>query len=374
MSRDTPILVIDDGELDSACAILEQLGADFERLPGSGARAPVRQPGTLLLSSEARARSLRMQRAVGGADPRATWIAFVTEGSEAQTPALSAAGFDFLVREPVHPAALRVLLQRALFRGPDARHAPRVAFGQPVTFKTGAWRESAILIDLSPRGCRLLAPRPPKERSEIAVQLPATLAGGPSLELLGHVVRVTSAELECGRIGETNVGVRFAPLDPSTRERLDAVLAERVLGPALLSADAVPVESEPRPARRKKRASYAKKLTAMEGGNAYMVMCRDISQQGMRIEPVEGLEVGSRLELAIALSARDEPFLVAASVIRDDGDRGLALHFDWIEPDAQERLQALLAKLPAIEALQDDARGQGTVPAQRLSSEPGEAI
>mgnify|MGYP003502124841 FL=1 len=112
----------------------------------------------------------------------------------------------------------------------------------------------------------------------------------------------------------------------------------------------------------------------MEGGNAYMVMCRDISQQGMRIEPVEGLEVGSRLELAIALSARDEPFLVAASVIRDDGDRGLALHFDWIEPDAQERLQALLAKLPAIEALQDDARGQGTVPAQRLSSEPGEAI
>ncbi len=373
MSRETPILVIDDGELDSACAILEQLGADFERLPGSSARAPVRQPATLLLSSEARARSLRMQRAAGGSNPRATWIAFVAEGSEARTPALSAAGFDFLVREPVHPTALRVLLQRALFRGPDARHAPRVAFGQPVTFKSGAWRETAILIDLSPSGCRLLTPRPAKERSEIAVALPAPVAGGPSLELLGHVVRVTSAELECGRIGETTVGVRFAPLDASSSERLDRVLAERVLGPALLPADAVPGESEPRPPRSLKRASYAKKLTAMERGNAYMVMCRDISERGMRIEPVEGLEVGSRLELAIALSARDEPFLVAASVVRDDGDQGLALHFDWVEPDAQERLQALLAKLPAIEALQDEARGQGIVPAQRLRSEPSDA-
>ncbi|MBM4337273.1 MAG: PilZ domain-containing protein, partial [Deltaproteobacteria bacterium] len=288
MSRGTPILVIDDGELDSACAILEQLGADFERLPGSSARAPVRHPETLLLSSEARARSLRMQRAAVGSNPRATWIAFAAEGSETPMPALSAAGFDFLVREPVHPTALRVLLQRALYRGPDARHAPRVAFGKPVTFKTGAWRETAILIDLSPSGCRLLTPRPAKERSEIAVALPATLAGGATLELLGHVVRVSSAELECGRIGETTVGVRFAPLDPSTRERLAAVLAERVLGPALLAADAVPGESEPRPPRLYRRASYAKKLTAMESGNAYMVMCRDISERGMRIEPVAG--------------------------------------------------------------------------------------
>ncbi|MBM4337846.1 MAG: PilZ domain-containing protein, partial [Deltaproteobacteria bacterium] len=148
---------------------------------------------------------------------------------------------------------------------------------------------------------------------------------------------------------------------------------KRVLGPALLAADAVPGEPEPRPARLDRRASYAKKLTAMESGNAYMVMCRDISERGMRIEPVAGLEVGSRLELAIALSARDEPFLVAASVVRDDGERGLALHFDWVEPDAQERLKALLAKLPAIEALQDDARCQGIVPAQRLGSEPSDA-
>lgn len=372
MSGETPILVIDDGELDAACAILEQLGADFERLPGSSARAPVRQPGTLLLSAEARARALRMQRAAGGSQPRATWIAFVPEGSEAQTKALSAAGFDFLVREPVHPAALRVLLQRALFRGPDARRAPRVAFGQAVAFRIGAWRETAILIDLSPRGCRLLTPRPPRERSEIEVQIPAPLAGGRSLDLLGHVVRVTSAELECGRVGETTVGVRFAPLDPSHAERLEAVLAERVLGPALLPADSVPQEPEPRPARRLKRASYAKKLTAMEGGNAYMVMCRDISERGMRIEPAFGLAIGSRLELAIALSARDEPFLVAASVVRDDGDQGLALRFDWVEPEAQERLRALLARLPAIEALQDDLRGLGTVPAQRLRSEPSD--
>jgi hypothetical protein len=119
-----------------------------------------------------------------------------------------------------------------------------------------------------------------------------------------------------------------------------------------------------------KRAVYDRKVTAMDGNDGYMLMCRDISVGGMRIEPVEGLVVGSRLELAVQLSPREEPFLVEATVLRDDGELGLALQFAWIAPEDQERLIELLEKLPSIEGLQDDSRSQGTFLAQRLLSEP----
>ena len=199
------------------------------------------------------------------------------------------------------------------------------------------------------------------------------------LEIVGHAVRVVPAEQECGRDGETIVGVRFAPVEGDTRTRLRALLAERVLGPAILSASAakssldVPradAMSRQHPTRAHRRAAYGRKVTAMTGNDGYMLMCRDLSVGGMRIEPVEGLAVGSRLELAIQLSPREEPFLVDATVLRDDGELGLALQFAWVATEGQQRLVERLARLPAIEGLQDDSRRQGTFLAQRLSNEP----
>jgi len=394
MNANTPVLLIDGGELDSIDNLLEQLGVEFERLDGSRARIPVPHPEILLITSAALARSLRIERAVTGSIPRPTWIAFVDDDSPAQKSSLQTAGFDFLIREPVHPAALRVLVQRALFRGTDARRAPRVACGHPATYKVGLWRQKATLLDLSPRGCRLLVARTMKEKSEISIQIPKEMAGGRALDLSGHVVRVAPAERECGRDGETIVGVRFAPVEGDTRTRLRAVLAERVLGPAVLPAgykSAAPgplpagatngssrslasslPNARQRPTRRYERARYGRKVAAMEGEDVYMLMCRDISVGGMRVEPVEGLAVGSSLDLAIQLSAREEPFLVEASVLRDDGELGLALQFTWIAPESQARLQELLAKLPSIEALQDDLRRQGTILAQRMPDEADE--
>jgi hypothetical protein len=115
--------------------------------------------------------------------PRTTWIAFVPGESKTQRTLLQKAGFDFLVREPVHPIALRVLLQRALFSGAEARRTPRVACGHAVTYKTGLWRQRGTLVDLSLRGCRLLTAKPVKDKAAIHVQIPKELAGGRALDL-----------------------------------------------------------------------------------------------------------------------------------------------------------------------------------------------
>jgi c-di-GMP-binding flagellar brake protein YcgR len=393
MTASRSVLLIDNGDLDSVASLLEQIGAEFERLGSDAVRSPFQHPERLLVTTALLAHSLRIQRVLASSGPRATWIAFVAGESKTQKSMLQKAGFDFQIRDPVHPAALRVLLQRALFRGQEARRAPRVACGHPATYKTGFWRQKATLIDLSPRGCRLLTDKPVKEKSQITVQIPKELAGGRAFDVVGHAVRVVPAERECGRSGEMVVGVRFAPLEADVRTRLRAALAERVLGPAVLPAGTAPppapatatVTAKPgfshapdaetaAPARAKRvhrRARYDRKVTAMEGADAYMLLCRDLSAGGMRVEPVEGLAVGARVDLAIQVSAREEPFLVEAMVVRDDGERGLALRFEWIAPESQARLQSLVANLPSIEALQDDGQQQGTILAQRLPAKPG---
>jgi hypothetical protein len=53
---------------------------------------------------------------------------------------------------------------------------------------------------------------------------------------------------------------------------------------------------------------------------------------------------------------------VQACVVRDDGERGLALRFDAVEPEVAARLEALVTSLPPIEPLGDgEAAALGAV-------------
>ncbi len=90
---------------------------------------------------------------------------------------------------------------------------------------------------------------------------------------------------------------------------------------------------------------------ALSEGAAYALLGLDLSEGGMRVERNAELAVGDHLRLAI--HPRTEPFLVEAVVVRDDGDRGLALRFDWVEPGAKEELRELVRGLPMIEVLEE---------------------
>jgi hypothetical protein len=389
----TPVLLLHDGELEAVRLVLEDLGAELEEANGTS-RGPIAYPDRLLVATARLAHSLRIERTLTPSPGRATWVAFVAGDSKTQRSALSRAGFDFLIREPVHPAALRVLLQRALFQGRDTRRAPRVACGHPVRYKLRFWERTATLLDLSLRGCRLLVSRPVEQNQKITVRIPRELAGGRRLSLPGTIVRVSSGDRECGLSADYSVGVRFALRDVNAKSRLRDVLAERVIGPTTLaSGSASPVTPPsaappsaapsaapaPRPAersflkpRRSARGKYGKQVTALDGTDAYMILGLDLSVGGMKIERVEGLEVGAKLDLAIQLNAREEPALVEATVVREDGE-SQAVRFDWISPEAKRRIEHLVRSLPAIEPLQDDAKRVGTILARRVQRAAGDS-
>ena len=65
---------------------------------------------------------------------------------------------DLLVRQPVHPAAFRLLILHALYRGPEKRRTTRVSIGAPMSaFASDCAADTAVLAELSTRGCRMMA-------------------------------------------------------------------------------------------------------------------------------------------------------------------------------------------------------------------------
>lgn len=100
-----------------------------------------------------------------------------------------------------------------------------------------------------------------------------------------------------------------------------------------------------------------------------VLVARDLSVGGMRIEKDGTLEVGDRLHLAIYGDANEEPLLVWGTVDRDDEAGGMALVFDEVHPMIGEQLEKVVADLPAVESLHDDEAGaMGTVVTEILES------
>jgi hypothetical protein len=110
------------------------------------------------------------------------------------------------------------------------------------------------------------------------------------------------------------------------------------------------------------RHPYAAKVPAFGTRALRVLVGRDISVGGMRIESNPDLEVGDRLHLAIYGDASEEPFLVWGTILRGDGRGGTAVAFDPVHPSIAKQLERLVASLPAVESLHDDeATAMGTV-------------
>lgn len=129
------VLLIDDGELEEVNLLLEELDADTIRLRGDTNPDPWPWPTRLLVATSQRALSLPhpgVQK-----DGGLTAIAISGDASNLLRTELRRTGFDYLVRQRVHPEALRLLFQRALYSDRERRRQPRLPVGYQVTYLAG---------------------------------------------------------------------------------------------------------------------------------------------------------------------------------------------------------------------------------------------
>jgi hypothetical protein len=358
-------------------------------------------------------------------------IAVVTEDSNTLRAMLRRVGFDLLLRRPIHPVALRLVLLRALYAGEEKRREERLPVGLDVQFRSGFWRKKALLADISQRGCRLLAEQALSAGARLTLPLPKELSPD-GLALACKVVRVGAKPEADGRI---EIGLAWENLSKDKVLAVREVLRRlteaagmeeaRVLGSRARSAPAAapapakpaapattatraatpppgkralpppggpaPVAASPastaasvtratpaqEPAsapsrtpgerRQHSRAAYEKQIARLDDEANSVLLGRDLSVGGMRVEYHENLEIGDVLELAVYVSPREEPILVKARVAHDTGD-GLGLAFEGLPASVGARLEKLIARLPSVESLQGgEASGLGSVVSRVIS-------
>jgi c-di-GMP-binding flagellar brake protein YcgR len=333
MSFPPSVLLLDDGELSDVRRLLEDLGVDFVHLRGASISDGLEPPRDLLLTTARRAQTIPRGTATEGGVPVRVVVA--SEEAETLRERLRRDGVDFMVRRPVHSEALRLLVLRALYRGPEKRRAIRVPFGVPVACRVDGSRAEAVLAELSTGGCRLLMSQPRAVGSALTVTIPPEMDGEDPLVLPGKVLRIHADG------PEPSVALAFDPLDADR---------EAALARALLRRAVVPCRADDE-RRVHPRRPFEETVTALDQEAGRALVGRDLSLGGMRVEPHPELKTGDELSIAIYGNADTEPATVRVVVVRDDGPDGLGLRFEGVSPEVERRLESLVTALPSIEPL-----------------------
>jgi hypothetical protein len=365
------ILVIHDGELAELARVVGGLGVEVHERVGPPTEPDRAWGWDLVLGSPRRLIELE----TGTGRPAARIAAFAGDSRTARAM-LARSGIRLLVRLPVHPAALRLLVLHALYRGPERRRTPRASIGAAVRIRSGLRRGTAILADLTTRGCRIITTEQLGQGRRLSLVIPAELAGGGrALSLCGVASRVTGIDPRMP--GVQTVVILFEGVSARDGRRLAEVVAAHAAGPALcppgagvpladptawpdrpvlpaapgdLPVDEVEVPGTSSGERRKgPRRAFVDPVLALDAAATRVLLGRDLSAGGMRIEPEPELRVGDELRLALHLGVRSDPLVVAARVDRDDGAQGFVLVFHTLEPAAREELERMLSLLPMVE-------------------------
>jgi len=367
------VRIADDGDLDDVRHLLEQLGVEWmaeDEEPDRATALWIGNPHRLIGE---------LPPGAGAAGAVAFRIVVADKMTNMLRRALDRARPDFLVSRPFHPAALRLLILHALYLGPERRASARVAVSAAVHFRVGRFSRSAMLVELSRGGCRLIAGRVPALGDCLTLMLPRELTGNGGLSLAGRVVATDPA----GGFepGEQACSIAFESLDIEKRRALRDWMSQHALGrpflaqkaksksaarpragqrlvasaktaarPPVKTAAQAPPSSDASDRRRSPRRPYHRPTLAAGGGIARILMGRDISSGGMRVAPNADLIVGDVLKLVIYGPAGRPPLVLRAVVFRDDGSDGCVLRFENLAPATVAELDEWTTRLPDLGA------------------------
>lgn len=403
------LLLLHDGELADVRAIAESVAARVvECRP---AEAPADWDVLVATARYARGDHLR------GGREHAVRIAVLDRHARSMRSVVRRAGIDLVVRRPVHPAALRLLLLHSLYRGPE-RRARRVVVGTPVRYRAGFLRRNGVLADLSLRGCQVLADQSVKLGQGVVVWIPDPSHDAKTFAVRGRIVRTLTTER-----GEHGFGVDFGKVAKELAAQLKLAVLAHAEGPAACSVPgAAPVADpgvtqpiahaaeaeEPEPAlqpaacdaseapasgyaitggrrevvrahadfgsglapangrdRREdtRRVYEGRRVVALGEQAARVLIGRDLSMGGMRVERTVELQLGQAFQIAIHVAPGQTPLVLQAEVVRDDGPHGFALRFVGLSTLAERYLRKMVDSLPVLE------NGEGLVVSEIVRSD-----
>lgn len=388
------VLLTHDGELGDVRELLDEIGADFDERVGELDASDHETLWKVVVGTPRRVLELQ----VGAKGEKPTRIALFGGESKTLIAMLRRSGVDLMVQRPVHPAALRLLIVHALYQGPEKRRHQRVTIGSAVRYRVGMLKRQATLADLSLRGCRLIGSEAVAKDKTIKIFLGTDLGTPKPLVMKGRVVR--SGPTDGAGDAANAIAVSFDRVSRDEAKALKQILVTHVTGPAVLdrtdaaragaraalqqvhrssSSEACGAAPSPSPGpevhedrREEPRYSIDRRIIALGVEAARVLIGRDISLAGMRVESHELIEVGDELRLALHVRARSEPLVVQARVERDDGEEGMMLGFHGLTEAAENYLRKMVTFLPILAARGGD-EGSGVIVSEILERTDGAA-
>jgi hypothetical protein len=212
----------------------------------------------------------------------------------------------------------------------ERRLALRVPVRRRVRAAIGLRAFEALLLDLSVTGCRIRCARPVAAHGSVWIVLPAGFGGRLPLPLRGEVARAESVRGE--PTGVCDVALRFRALPPRAYDRVCAAVAEVLAAP----------EPEPQERRASPRRWFARRVIARGAGRPRVLVGRDVSAGGMRVENAAGLAAGDELQLALHAQAGEVPLVVGARVLRTGPGGDAALEFVDVSAPQRVALEKIL--------------------------------
>jgi len=392
MSSAPSVLLLDDGELDHVHRMLKRLGADYVRLQNRQIRRAVEKPRDLLISSCER--TLEMPELESSEDTplEPVWVCVHGQDFLPLRERLRELGVHFLVHAALDQESLRLFLLQLLYRGPNQRKQLRLPLGDRIECgMVDAELEVGKLVDLTPGMGRIISPSAAEPGAIMRILLPEALGGKEKLELQGPVLR--SAECE-SRAGEPafSILVRFDSLEGEARAQVDRLVSGEQIGTRVTplaerplrdpeaytpepsaeiplrepeahtpepSAEVQepPTQEEAAPAtslQRHPRWQYYRRVDVLDFDDrdaSQTALGRDLSLGGVRITGHSELEVGAEVTLALYSGPREEPVVLEATVLRDDGEGGVALVFNSVSDSQMREIERICSNLPPLESL-----------------------
>ena len=122
--------------------------------------------------------------------------------------------------------------------------------------------------------------------------------------------------------------------------------------------------------RIQERHALSRRIVALSDEAARVLIGRDLSIGGMRVDSTPGLSVGDRLKVAVHIRPDGQPLVVSAEMTRDDGPDGMALRFVDLSPAACAYLTEMVAALPTIIEPNQSKEGAGVVVSEVVGRRP----
>lgn len=225
--NDRAIVIQRAGELSEFVQVLEDLAVPVELRSAASMPTPDEVAGAAVVVVSG-------TRLLDGGTPNLSlWprtLAVVDDASKTLVAHLNRVGAALVIRRPIHPRTLRLVLLHEIYRGPERRRRKRILIGHPIRVGTGLFKQRATLLELSDTGARIELPKAPKIGGKLSILVGKDLTLGKPLKLQAKVVRCIRASGEKGR-QESEIGV--ALVDPRKHHKAVAAILDRFAsGPA----------------------------------------------------------------------------------------------------------------------------------------------